>query len=94
MVKVFSLLPNANMIISDEDNACVDAVHSEIQKYLEMLINGVDYRNIDAMHFLDELQSGVKQHRDFEKMHRTFLIGTVSSKYFITYLSITVSDYY
>jgi len=49
------------MIISDEDNACVDAVHSEIQKYLEMLINGVDYRNIDAMHFLDELQSGVKQ---------------------------------
>jgi len=82
------------MIISDEDNACVDAVHLEIQNYLEMLINGVDYKNIDAMHFLDEVQSGVKQHRDFEKMYRTFLTGAVSSMYLLHVSVITVSDYH
>lgn len=78
MIYSFNLLPNQNPLLSDEDVACSEAIQSEIEHYLEMLINGVDFTDEKAIDLLNAVQSGVKQSSNFEKVYRKFVTSAVS----------------
>ena len=58
--------------------ACSEAIQSEIEHYLEMLINGVDFTDEKAIDLLNAVQSGVKQSSNFEKVYRKLVTSAVS----------------
>ena len=56
----------------------MDTAESEIQNFLYMLVDHVDFKADNAMDFLNEIRQGVQLLREFDKVFSKNLTAAVS----------------